>query len=239
MDPSVAWSWSWSSLSLLSLLAASSLLLLLRTYPSSSSPSSSPSSPSKQPATPAQQQKEKKGSSVLDLMSQTERLRLQSRVANAKSAEDLYLIFDDFAVLHHLDLQIERERERDQGSADQAFRDLVRDKVNINNESVLVPEEHTHSPVAYRSYFHSLVLDVVRELSASSLALVQKSLPQNEGREKQNTEHMPSLSAVKSASRGLDLEQLATHLCCHLARTRAGGDTFFCLSDIFNSPQVS
>lgn len=237
MDPSVAWSWSWSSLSLLSLLAASSLLLLLRTYPpSSSSPSSSPS---KQPATPAQQQKEKKGSSVLDLMSQTERLRLQSRVANAKSAEDLYLIFDDFALLHHLDLQIERERERDQGSADQAFRDLVRDKVNINNESVLVPEEHTHSPVAYRSYFHSLVLDVVRELSASSLALVQKSLPQNEGREKQRTEHMPSLSAVKSASRGLDPEQLATHLCCHLARTRAGGDTFFCLSDIFNSPQVS
>mmetsp|Transcript_17947 Transcript_17947/g.33739 ORF Transcript_17947/g.33739 Transcript_17947/m.33739 type:complete len:428 (-) Transcript_17947:357-1640(-) len=170
---------------------------------------------------------------ILDNMSQADRLRLQSRVANAKSAEDLYLIFDDFDVLHHLELRIDPSHSH-AASPVQAFRDLVRDKVNINNESVLVSEEHARSPASFQQFFHGLVLGLVRELNASSLALVQ----QEQQQVGQSLQARPSFSAVSRASRALNLDQLTTHLCCHLARTRAGGDSFFCLSHIFNSPQL-
>lgn len=169
---------------------------------------------------------------ILDSMSQTCRLRLQSRVANAKSAEDLYLIFDDFDVLHRLELRIDPSHTG--ASPAQAYRDLVRDKVNINSESVLVTEEQARSPVSFQLFFHGLALGVVRELNASSLALVHEQ----EQAGQQSLQARSSFSAVSQASRSLDEDRLATHLCCHLARTRAGGDSFFCVSHIFNSPQV-
>lgn len=172
---------------------------------------------------------------ILDSMSQADRLRLQSRIANAKSAEDLYLIFDDFDALHRLALRIDPSHCHSNGASPvQAYRDLVRDKVNINSESVLVTEQQARSPASFQQFFHGLALGLVRELAASSLALVQEQ----EKAGQLSLSARSSFSAVSQSSRALDEDRLATHLCCHLARTRAGGDSFFCVSHIFNSPQL-
>jgi hypothetical protein len=184
--------------------------------------------------------------SVLSQISQTERLRLQSRVANAKSAEDLYCIFDDFEALHRLDLPVEQHPagQSDDTAAEQAFRDLVRDKISIDDEAVLIGAQHAASPAAFRAFFHGLVQGVVDRQLMSSLALVQQRHEEetSSGVGSNNsttaTAHSPSRLEVLRASPQLDASRLATHVCCHLARTRAGGDTFFCLTDIFDSPQV-
>lgn len=107
----------------------------------------------------SKQEGDKAMESVLDQMGQTERLQLQSRVANAKCAEDLYLIFDDFSILHNMDL---RGAGGEDATPEQAFRDLVRDKITLNHDCVLVTAEHTSSPAVFRQYFHGLVLALVQ-----------------------------------------------------------------------------
>lgn len=166
--------------------------------------------------------------SVLDQLGQTERLQLQSKVANATTAEDFYSIFDDFHILHRLDLlDAEDEGSVEKGdrdaSAEQAFRDLVRDKVNINDESVVITPEQSSCPTVFRGYFLELVLGVVEK--------------------QQETSRQQSEEAKEGGSCGLsrecvDSKVVATHICQHLARTRAGGDSFFCVSALFQSPQV-
>jgi hypothetical protein len=203
------------------------------------------------PSSTASPHKDRAGShkqSVLDQLSQTERLRLQSRVANAKSAEDLYSIFDDFDILHNLDLLVEGSDQL-QASPEQAFRDLVRDKININDESVIISAEDSVSPSAFQKHFHGLMLQVVRSMEQQSRS---GGGAQTQSGTETQTETQAESGAdgvsggavavpvpVPVSAQGLSLEAaLATHLCCHLARTRAGGDTFFCLADLFLAPQV-
>lgn len=168
--------------------------------------------------------------SILDQMSQTERLRLQSRIANSNCSEDLYSIFDDFSVLHELILDTETEEGSSEAHftarADQAFRDLVRDKVNINDESVSITVEHCSRPKLFQQFFHEKILGIVRQQIKDSRELAKSQ------------QHLGTRESSIETETKLDESRLATHICCHLARTRAGGDTFFSLSEIFNSPQL-
>lgn len=129
---------------------------------------------------------------------------LQSRVANVKTPNDIFAIFDEFDILHKLKLPVRRLNSEINQLADQAFRDLVRDKININDEPVKVDDAVARSPELYRSYFHNRIKEAI-------------------------SDHISDLERT---------DKLSLYLCCHLSRTRAGGDTLFAVKDIFDSPQV-
>ena len=181
--------------------------------------------------------------SVLQQLSQKDRLRLQSQVANAKSAEDFYTIFDNFDILHNLKLGIDEgigslsspngtgvaEKDRS-ASVDQAFRDLVRDKIMLNDQTYFVSEDHAANPVEFRKYFHRRIVEIIHDQCISSKSLLRKQW---------NVDNCSEIKKAANYNISQESEkQLATHLCCHLARTRAGGDTFFCVNSLFESPQV-
>jgi hypothetical protein len=147
---------------------------------------------------------------------------LQSRVANARTPLDFFSIFDEFDILHKLKLPVRRLLMRPGSSGtgpgsdglsttedlltltEQTFRDLVRDKININDEPVRVDDAVASSPELFQSYFHNRIKEVI-------------------------SDHLTDLERI---------DTLALYICCHLSRTRAGGDTLFAVRDIFDSPQV-
>jgi hypothetical protein len=129
---------------------------------------------------------------------------LQSRVANAKTPTDFFLIFDEFDILHKLKLPVQRLHSDVTQLTEQAFRDLVRDKININDELVKVDDAVARSPELFQSYFHNRIKEAI-------------------------SDHLNDLQKI---------DTLALYICCHLSRTRAGGDTLFAVKDIFDSPQV-
>jgi hypothetical protein len=129
---------------------------------------------------------------------------LQSRVANAKTPSDFFAIFDEFDILHKLKLPVRRLPSDLAQLTEQTFRDLVRDKININDELVRVDDAVATSPELFRSYFHNRIKEVI-------------------------SDHLSDLDRI---------DTLALYICCHLSRTRAGGDTLFAVRDIFDSPQV-
>lgn len=130
---------------------------------------------------------------------------LQSRVANAKTPTDFFAIFDEFDILHKLKLPVQRLHTNVNQLTEQTFRDLVRDKININDELVKVDDAVARSPELFRSYFHNRIKEAI-------------------------SDHLNDLEKI---------DTLALYICCHLSRTRAGGDTFFAVKDIFDSPQVT
>lgn len=152
--------------------------------------------------------------SVLNQMSQTERLQLQSRVANAKTCDDLYCIFDDFDILHNLDL---RGVGGEDATPDQAFRDLVRDKITLNDQTVFVSAEHTSSPSAFRQYFHRLILDIVKEQHITSREISEKQAQRQEignGIRKSKNCHLGKGGKSEGSKQQQEQQQaLATHLC--------------------------
>lgn len=132
---------------------------------------------------------------------------LQSRVANVKNSNDLFLIFDEFNILHSLKLPLKKINLNNNLNqlTEQTFRDLVRDKININNELIKVDDNILSSPELFQIYF----LNKIKEVISSHL---------NNDFEK--------------------IDTLALYICCHLSRTRSGGDSFFAVKDLFDSPQV-
>jgi hypothetical protein len=148
--------------------------------------------------------KEKVASSVLDQFSMKQKLSLQTRVANAMTADDLLNIFSDYRELEHLRLTTEKitSDESLNLANEQAFKDLVRERVLINEVSV---EPMEHDIKDFRKNFQARIQDTIaRHVSDSKLR-----------------------------------DLIATHICCHLSRTRAGGDSFFAIQDIFASPQFT
>lgn len=143
-------------------------------------------------------------SSILDQVSIKEKLLIQSRVANARSARELFSIFDQFEILHKLKLPMTMVSAEHVEMKDQIFRDLVREKININDVAVKF-EDHIYSNP---KKFQSLFLEKVD--SAIARHVRSKTVRHN----------------------------LAMHICCHLSRTRAGGDSLFAVKDIFDCPQV-
>jgi hypothetical protein len=129
---------------------------------------------------------------------------LQSRVANARSPNDFFSIFDEFDILHKLKLPVQRLHSDVIQLTEQTFRDLVRDKININDELVRVDDAVARSPELFQSYFHNRIKEAI-------------------------SDHLSDLQKI---------DTLALYICCHLSRTRAGGDTLFAVKDIFDSPQV-
>ena len=148
--------------------------------------------------------------SVLEQMSQTERLQLQSRVANAKCAEDIYVIFDDFDILHNLDL---RGACGQDATPDQAFRDLVRDKITLNDDCVLIAAEHTSSPAVFRKYFHGLVLDQVRNQHLQTEDLCQEKEGSDNKKLSKKAKHKITNQCISKHQCEENQQALATHLC--------------------------
>mmetsp|Transcript_7698 Transcript_7698/g.11421 ORF Transcript_7698/g.11421 Transcript_7698/m.11421 type:complete len:503 (+) Transcript_7698:81-1589(+) len=142
--------------------------------------------------------------SVLSQIDSKERWMLQSRVANARTTEDFFSIFNEFELLHKLKLPVSTITEEPLSMREQAFRDLVRDKININDIPVVV-DVNSSDPKKFQPYFHGIVQNAIAH------------------------------HAVDKRKRDV----LATHICCHLSRTRAGGDSLFAVKDIFDSPQLT
>jgi hypothetical protein len=80
---------------------------------------------------------------------------LQSRVANAKTTHDFFNIFDDFDILHKLKLPVNSSFSDITDSRGQVFRDLVRDKININD--VAVDIESLSENKNFEQDFHGLI----------------------------------------------------------------------------------
>jgi hypothetical protein len=143
-------------------------------------------------------------SSILDQISTKEKLLLQSRVANARSQRELFSIFDHFEILHKLKLPMTMVSAEHVDMKDQIFRDLVREKININDLPVKFDDDSYSHPKKFESLFLEKVEDAI-------------------------TYHVRSKTVRRN---------LAMHICCHLSRTRAGGDSLFAVKDIFDTPQV-
>jgi hypothetical protein len=185
-------------------------VVVLASYAALSRGSKGGSSPHTSPAsTPIKEHlslklKEKVASSVLDQFSLKQKLSLQTRVANAMTADDLLNIFSDYRELEHLRLTTEKitSDESLNQANEQAFKDLIRERVLINEVAV---EPMEHDSKDFRKKFQARIQDTI-------------------------SKHV-------SDSKLQDL--IAKHLCCHLSRTRAGGDSFFAIQDIFATPQFT
>ena len=148
--------------------------------------------------------KERVQSSVLDQFPLKQKLSLQTRVANAATANDLLQIFQDYRELERLRLTTDKITSDESLSQanEQAFKDLVRERVLINEVAI---EPFEHSGKDFRKKFQARIQDTIARHVSD---LVMRDL-------------------------------IATHICCHLSRTRAGGDSFFAIQDIFASPQFT
>lgn len=148
--------------------------------------------------------KERVQSSVLDQFPLKQKLSLQTRVANAATADDLLQIFTDYRELERLRLTTDKITSDESLSQanEQAFKDLVRERVLIN-EVAIEPIEHTAKD--FRKKFQARIQDTI----------------------------------ARHVSDVVMRDLIATHICCHLSRTRAGGDSFFAIQDIFASPQFT
>ena len=144
-------------------------------------------------------------SGILDQFPDKERWRLQSLVANARSVTDLLNIFSEFHDLQSLQLPTISDMSSENTSIkEQAFRDLVRERVVVND----TPVEPGTSPSSDPSQFE-------RDFEAHIQNAISKHVPDP-----------------------LKRKNISMHLCCHLSRTRAGGDSFFAVQDVFICPQV-
>ena len=143
-------------------------------------------------------------SSILEQVNKKERMLLQSRVANARTARHLFSIFDEFEVLHKLKLPASIVSADHVDMKDQIFRDLVREKININD-----------TPVK----FDDTIYSHVKQFKQLFVQRVEQEIAHH-------------VSSKKERHR------LALYICCHLCRTRAGGDSLFAVRDIFDTPQV-
>jgi hypothetical protein len=147
--------------------------------------------------------KEKISQSVVDQFPLKDRVSLQTRVANATTAHDLLRIFADYKILERLRLPTQRISTDELGQAnEQAFRDLVRERILINDTPVDPAE---NSSKDFKKDFHSKIQETIAP-------------------------HVED-----TAKRAV----ISTHLCCHLSRTRAGGDSYFAIQDLFASPQFT
>ena len=143
-------------------------------------------------------------SGVLDQFPMKEKLDLQTRVANAVTASDLLQIFVDYKKLGRLRLNTDRitSDESFNQANEQAFKDLVRERILINNVPI---EPVQHADKNFRQKFLTRIEDTI---SAHVADLKMRQL-------------------------------IAPHICCHLSRTRAGGDSYFAIQDIFATPQFT
>lgn len=145
-----------------------------------------------------------KVASVLDQLPLKQKLSLQTRVANAMTAADLLQIFADYRELERLRLSTEKitSDELLSQANEQAFKDLVRERVMINEVAI---EPMQHAEKDFRQKFQAHIQETI-------------------------SKHVKDLTMR---------DLIATHICCHLSRTRAGGDSFFAIQDIFATPQFT
>ena len=145
-------------------------------------------------------------SAILDQFPDKQRWRLQTRVANARSASDLLNIFAEFQDLQNLSLPTIIDATTELHVAkEQAFRDLVRERVVVNDTPVEPGTSPSSDPSQFKRDFEAHIQEAI----------------------------------MRHVSDPIRRKNISMHICCHLSRTRAGGDSLFAVQDIFKSPQVS
>lgn len=140
---------------------------------------------------------------IQNQMTEEEKMHIKSRISYAFNAVGILSIFKDFSILQNLNLPVD-SRNNDTESIDQAFRDLVREKIIANNVMMKLNSKDNSEPSTFKNSF----LTIIESLISS---------------------HVTDSKLKK---------EMATHLCVHLSRTHSGGDSFFVVKSIFDSPQV-
>mmetsp|Transcript_4040 Transcript_4040/g.6262 ORF Transcript_4040/g.6262 Transcript_4040/m.6262 type:complete len:341 (-) Transcript_4040:310-1332(-) len=100
--------------------------------------------------------------SVLLLINPKDRQKLRKRVQCATTTEDFFNIFNEFEFLRKLNMPVSNVSEEPPEAVEQAFRDLVRDKISINNIPIVMGANST-VPKKFKSYFHGIVKKVISD----------------------------------------------------------------------------
>lgn len=142
--------------------------------------------------------------SIMTQFSDQERQGIARGIASATTANDLFALFDNHQIFETLSLPtLAPGCMDDTQSLEQTFRDLVREKVIINDMCLEVDEEVRDNASKFRSYFESYISSTLHAFH-------------------------PCISPLA-----------VCRLCAHFSRTRAGGDSYFALQELFeNSPFV-
>lgn len=141
--------------------------------------------------------------SIMTQFSEQERQGIARGIASATTANDLFALFDSHQIFETLSLPtLPPSCMDDTQSLEQTFRDLVREKVIINELCLQVEESMRDNASKFRSYFESYITSTLQPF-------------------------YPCVS------------QLAVRrLCAHFSRTRAGGDSYFALQELFTHSPV-
>lgn len=142
--------------------------------------------------------------SILSQFSDNERSTISRGIHAATTSNDLFALFDNHQIFTSLSLPLLSLPAMDDcSSLDQTFRDLVREKVIINETCVTCDENIRDNAIKFRTFFEDYVF--------STLQLFHPTV---------------TMMTVR-------------RLCAHFSRTRAGGDSYFALQEIFeHSPFV-
>ena len=123
-------------------------------------------------------------------------------------ATNLHSIFDRISIFKQLQFPCGLNKfESDNCAQEQSFRDLIRERIEINNKPVNIDSAN----IPFRQFKHEFQLVVEDAIRPHVHA----------GEEDPNR-----------------LSEIAVLICCHLSRTRSGGDSLFAIRDLLPSSLV-